>query len=156
MTITRRQLCALPLPLFLSSKAIGQAPQPLSDPATVAAAEREGRVLIYSVTAAENWKYVVKSFRERHPKIVVETLDLPSGPECFERYFAESATNSSTCDLIFTQGRDQWFEFQRRGELLAYDSTQSQSWPLWSKPYPGMYTPAVVPVSRLTRSASLT
>jgi iron(III) transport system substrate-binding protein len=146
MTINRRQMCALSIPILFSSAARSQESNPTADPTLVAAAEKEGNVLIYSVTAVENWKYVIQDFRARHPKIEITTLDLPSGPECFERFFAESATNSRTCDLIVTQGRDQWLEFQRRGELLPYESTQAGNWPAWSKPYPGMYTPAVVPV----------
>jgi iron(III) transport system substrate-binding protein len=147
MTITRRQICALPIPFIISKFAIGQTTNLETDIATtVAAAEREGTVLVYSVTAAENWKYVLQSFHDRYPKITVNTLDLPSGPECFERYLSESATNSRTCDLIFTQGRDQWLDFQKRGELLPYESKEAAKWPDWSKPYPGLYTPALVPV----------
>lgn len=146
MTITRRQFCVLPLPILFSASAISQTVKSASNATLVAAAEEEGSVLIYSVSAAENWKYVIQSFRERHPKITINTLDLPSGPQCFERYLAETSTNSRTCDLIMTQGRDQWLDFQQRGELLAYESSEAANWPTWSKPFLGMYTPIMVPV----------
>lgn len=142
MNITRLLLLSLLIQMFASSAANAQASAAHSpDPVLVASAEKEGSLLLYSVTSAENWKSVIQAFNARYPRIAVATLDLPSAPECFERFSAESATNSRTADLIVAQGRENWLDFYKRGELLPYESPEAPNWPAWSKPVPGLYSP---------------
>ena len=112
----------------------------------VAAAQREGGLLIYSIMSPENWRPVIAGFGARYPGIKVETLDLPNTREVFERYLAERGTNSRTADLLATADPAAWIEFQRRGELLDYASPEAAAWPSWSKPLPGVYTISADPL----------
>jgi iron(III) transport system substrate-binding protein len=140
--INRRTALALPA-LILANRAEAQgAPSsyPQGYQEIVAGAEKEGSLLIYSIMSAENWRPVLEGFNKRYPKIRVETLDLPNSREVFERYLAERGTNSRTADLLATADPGGWIEFQRRGEVLPYESAESAAWPAWSKPWPGVYT----------------
>jgi iron(III) transport system substrate-binding protein len=106
----------------------------------VAAAEREGSLLIYSVMSPENWRPVITGFNARYPNIRVETLDLPNTRDVFERYLAENATNSRTGDLLATVDPAGWIELHRRGEVMNYKSPEDAAWPEWAKPLSGIYT----------------
>jgi iron(III) transport system substrate-binding protein len=112
----------------------------------VQAAEREGSLLVYSIMSAANWRPVLEGFNRRYPNIKVETLDLPSSREVFERYLAERATNSRTGDLLATADPGGWIDFHRRGEILEYASPEAAAWPEWSKPFPGFYTISADPM----------
>ncbi|NBP40079.1 MAG: ABC transporter substrate-binding protein, partial [Betaproteobacteria bacterium] len=82
----------------------------------VSAAKKEGRLLIYSIMSAENWRPVIQGFNKLYPEIKVETLDLPNSRDTFERYLAERATNSKTGDLMATADPIGWMDFHARGE----------------------------------------
>lgn len=159
MTIIRRR-SVLTLPLagalgaaispVLSRPAIAQGAQPSAQGAPagyptgyneiVAAAQREGSLLIYSIMSPENWRPVIQGFSQRYPGIRVETLDLPNTRDVFERYLAERSTNSRTGDLLATAEPAGWIELSRRGEVLEYKSPEDDAWPAWGKPLPGVYT----------------
>jgi iron(III) transport system substrate-binding protein len=113
----------------------------------VAEAEREGSLLIYSIMSPENWKPVIEGFNKRYPKIKIETLDMANARETFERYLAESKTNSRTGDLIATADPAGWIDFHDRGEILDYVSPEAGAWPAWSKPFPGIYTVSSDPMA---------
>ena len=112
----------------------------------VSAAKKEGRLLIYSIMSAENWRPVIQGFNKLYPEIKVETLDLPNSRDTFERYLAERATNSKTGDLMATADPIGWMDFHARGELLDYQSPEASAWPSWSKPLPGLYTISADPL----------
>lgn len=157
-TIRRRSVLTLPLagalgaalPAALSRPAIAQGAQPSAQGAPagypagyseiVAAAQREGSLLIYSIMSPENWRPVIQGFNARYPGIRVETLDLPNTRDVFERYLAERSTNSRTGDLLATAEPAGWIELSRRGEVLEYKSPEDEAWPAWGKPLPGVYT----------------
>lgn len=143
----RRTALALP-GLILADRAFGQGASAQGAPANypqgyqdiVAAGEKEGSLLIYSIMSAENWRPVLEGFNRRYPKIKVETLDLPNSREVFERYLAERGTNSRTADMLATADPSGWIEFQARDEVLPYESPEAAGWPAWAKPWPGVYT----------------
>lgn len=157
-TIRRRSVLTMPLagalgaaiPPVLSRPAIAQGAQPSAQGAPagyptgyneiVAAAQREGSLLIYSIMSPENWRPVIQGFNQRYPGIRVETLDLPNTRDVFERYLAERSTNSRTGDLLATAEPAGWIELSRRGEVLEYKSAEDDAWPAWGKPLPGVYT----------------
>jgi iron(III) transport system substrate-binding protein len=156
--IRRRSVLTFPLaaalgsaiPSALSRPAIAQGAQPSGQGAPagypddykdiVAAAQKEGSLLIYSIMSPENWRPVIQGFNARYPGIKVETLDLPNTRDVFERYLAERSTNSRTGDLLATAEPAGWIQLHRRGEVLEYKSPEDAAWPAWGKPLPGVYT----------------
>lgn len=136
---------ALPLP------ALAQQAAPLGPP-DPAAAQREGRLVIYSNMQAENWRPVIQGFNQKHPGIRVETIDIGSR-EVMERYLAERGTGSATADLLATAQPDGWIDFSRRGEILEYVSPEAGAWPDWAKPLPGLYTISADPLIFLWNNA---
>ncbi|MGL4285868.1 MAG: ABC transporter substrate-binding protein [Phreatobacter sp.] len=150
-TIDRRDVLALSLVSALGIPAARAQGLPAGYPEsyrdTIAQAEREGSLLIYSIMSPENWRPVIEAFNKLYPKIKVETLDLPASRESFERYLAERSTNSRTADLIATADPGGWIDFQARGEILDYVSPEAKAWPDWSKPFAGLYTVSSDPMA---------
>ncbi len=147
--IGRRSALALPALLLPTTLRAQSGPPPGYSQdyrEVVAGAEREGSLLIYSIMSAENWRPVLEGFNRRYPKVKVETLDLPNSREVFERYLAERGTNSRTADLLATADPSGWIEFQKRGEVMPYESPESAAWPAWAKPWPGVYTISADPL----------
>src|SRR3546814_5699655 len=93
---------------------------PADYPEIVAAAKKEGRLLVYSSMTTDQWSGVVAQYRRLYPSITVETLDLGTS-EITERYLAERGSNSQTADLLAT-GPEGWIELQRRDEIVDYIS----------------------------------
>lgn len=112
----------------------------------VKAANAEGTLLIYSIMAAENWKPILSRFGALYPQIKVQTLDLPSQSEPFERYLAETATKARTADLIFSPGNENWIDLFKRGEILPLQLVEAQGLEKWMVPFPGLCGLSVTPV----------
>jgi len=111
----------------------------------VQASKEEDPLLVYSVMAEYNWKPVLEAFNELYPWIEVETLDL--GGELFERYYAETATDAQTADLMITADPSGWLEFvKNKGEAVDYESPERSKLPDWSMPLPGLYTMSTDPM----------
>ena len=91
------------------------------------------------------WAGVVERYNQLYPWITVQSLDLGS-TEVFERYLAERGTGSQTCDAIVTVSLEGFIEFQRRGEIMEYESPELPHVQDWSVPYPGLYTIAIDPL----------
>lgn len=108
-------------------------------------AEDEGRLLVYSNVAEYNWRELIETFHDRHPKIRIETLDL--GPaEAFERYYAETSAGKRSADMIVVAAPDAWQRFIANGGVADYSSPEAGHVPDWSKPSPGVYTLATDPM----------
>lgn len=110
----------------------------------VEASKSEQGILVYSVMAADNWKPVLDSFREKYPWIKVETLDLSN--EIWSRYYTEKSASSRTADLIISLSVGPWLDFVERKEVLEYESPEASKVPDWSKPFPGVYSVSADPV----------
>jgi iron(III) transport system substrate-binding protein len=149
MTIHRRAVLSWPLAGVLGAAGVASAQQhsERSRDDLVKAANAEGNLLIYSIMAAENWKPILARFSALYPKIAVQTLDLPSQSEPFERYLAETATKSRTADLIFSPGNENWIDLHKRGEIMPLALPQAEGMESWMMPVPGLYGLSVTPVA---------
>lgn len=117
-------------------------------------AEKEGRLLVYSNVAEYNWRPLIEEFHERHPSIKVETLDL--GPaEAFERFYAETASDKRSADMLVVAAPDAWQRLIARGGVADYASPEADKVPDWSKPSPGVYTLATDPMLLIYNKALL-
>jgi iron(III) transport system substrate-binding protein len=154
MDATRRAIISLPFASALAP--VCSFAQSVIKPAnddTVRAANAEGGLLVYSIASAENWKPVINRFNAIYPQIKVQTLDLASQSEPFERYLAEIATNSKTADLICCSGKDYWANLYKRGEILPYGSPEAVGLERWMSPVPGLYATSCTPVGLVWNNA---
>lgn len=110
----------------------------------VDAAKKEGKLQIYSIMSATNWKPVVEGFKKRYG-IDVETVDA-GATEVFTRYYAEAGGGARSADLIITSAPDAWQDFIKRGELAEYKSPEDPYVPGWSKLAPGVYSASSDPM----------
>lgn len=112
---------------------------PTSYARMIEASHSEPSVFVYSNVADTNWKPTLAAFHERYPWIKVATAD--SGPAIsFERYYAESAANRRTADVIVSGAPDAWMRFLDRGQVADYVSPEGDHLPQWSMPSKGLYT----------------
>lgn len=103
----------------------------------VEAAKKEGKLQVYSIMSATNWKPVVEGFKKRYG-IEVETVDA-GATEVFTRYYAEAGGGARSADLIITSAPDAWQDFIKRGELATYTSPEDSYLPAWAKLAPSVY-----------------
>ena len=88
-------LCLL-LTLAPSASAQGLPPgYPADYQTTIAAAEQEGSVGVYSTTDSASADALLKDFRALYPKVQVKYYDLNS-TEVYNRYLSEAAANAET------------------------------------------------------------
>lgn len=111
----------------------------------IEASKKENSLLVYSVLAQYNWAPVIAGFNKLYPWIKISTLDL-GGEEVFQRYYADRASGSQTGGLLLTPAVETWIDFVKRGNLVAYNSPESDKLPEWSRPFPGLYTVSADPL----------
>ncbi len=111
----------------------------------IEASKKENSLLIYSVLAQYNWAPVIAGFNKMYPWIKISTLDL-GAEEVFQRYYADRASGSQTGGLLLTPAVETWMDFAKRGNLVAYNSPESDKLPAWSRPLPGLYTVSADPL----------
>ena len=111
----------------------------------VEGSKKEGKLVVYSIMAAYNWKPVLEGFKKHYPWIDVQTLDLGSS-EVFERYYSERASGSRTGDLIIAGAVDKWLQLLAKGEAVDYESPEIPKLPKWSVPRKGLYTVSADPM----------
>lgn len=110
----------------------------------VAAARKEGRLLVYSNMSNPNWAPITRAFNQRYPDIKIDMLDL--GGESVPRYLAEKATGVTTADMIVTAHQVSWIDMARRGEIADYTSPEQSAAPDWSRPFKGLHTISTDPL----------
>ena len=93
----------------------------------IAAAEKEGEVLVYSIMSAENWAPVIEEFNKLYPFIKVTTLDLGSY-EVFDRYLSEVAAGTPSADMIISAAPDVFPNFIK-DHAMKYVSPEAQFYP---------------------------
>ena len=111
----------------------------------IEASKKENSLLIYSVLAQYNWAPVIAGFNKMYPWIKISTLDL-GAEEVFQRYYADRASGSQTGGLLLTPAVETWMDFAKRGNLVAYNSPETDKLPAWSRPLPGLYTVSADPL----------
>src|SRR5258707_2988343 len=143
------RLC-LSLALLLSgSVALAQtAPPgyPADSAQTIAAANKEGKVVIYSALDTKAAQPLVKDFNALYPNIKVEYSDLNS-TELYNRFIAESASGQGSADVMWSSAMDLQVKLVDEGQALAYQSPETPKLPTWAvyknQAYGTTYEPAV-------------
>lgn len=97
----------------------------------IAAAQREGTVVVYSTTDEHEVVGALGAFRARYPFLRVDYRELAS-PELYDRVIAESRAREPTGDLIWSSAMDLQIKLVNDGYAQAYASPEKPYLPDWA------------------------
>jgi iron(III) transport system substrate-binding protein len=113
---------------------------------TIAAANKEGKVVIYSALDTKAAQPLIKDFNALYPNIKVEYSDLNS-TELYNRFIAESASGQGSADVMWSSAMDLQVKLVDEGQALTYLSPEAGKLPTWAvyknQAYGTTYEPAV-------------
>lgn len=98
---------------------------------TIAGAEREGALTIWSSTDIGAVSGLLAGFRRHHPTIAVHYADLPAR-DIDDRFRAESAAGKPNADLIWSSAMDLQIKLVNDGYAQSYVSPESGALPHWA------------------------
>src|SRR6188472_1367122 len=96
-------------------------PAPYAD--TIAAAKKEGKVVVYSTTDTAAAGFLVKDFQALYPGISVEYNDMNS-TEVYNRFISEKAAGAGSADVLWSSAMDLQIKLVNDGGALAYASPE--------------------------------
>ena len=133
-----------------SVSALAQTPPagyPADYPQTIAAAKKEGKVVIYSALDTKAAQPLIKDFNALYPDIKVEYNDMNS-TEMYNRYIAEVAANQGGADVMWSSAMDLQVKLVDDGQAMTYKSPEAGKLPQWAvykdQAYGTTYEPAVI------------
>ena len=101
---------------------------PTTAPEVVAAAEKEGKLVIYSTTDSASAGALLKDFAALHPAIQVEYDDLNS-TEVYNRFVSEAAAGAASADLLWSSAMDLQIKLVADGYAVPYASPEARALP---------------------------
>ena len=143
------QRVALATLLALAFPALGQnvpAGYPADYAQTIAAAKKEGKVVVYSALDTKAAQPLIKDFNVLYPDIKVEYNDMNS-TEMYNRFIAESASGQGGADVMWSSAMDLQVKLVDDGQAMTYVSPEASKLPSWAvyknQAYGTTYEPAV-------------
>jgi iron(III) transport system substrate-binding protein len=133
---------------LVPAAAIAQVPAgyPADYAQTIAAAKKEGKVVIYSALDTKAATPLIKDFSALYPDVKVEYNDMNS-TELYNRFIAEVASGQGSADVMWSSAMDLQVKLVDDGQALAYKSPEAGKLPGWSvyknQAYGTTYEPAV-------------
>ncbi len=104
---------------------------PASYTETIAAAKKEGKVVVYSTTDTAAANFLIKDFQALYPGISVEYNDMNS-TEVYNRFISERAANAGSADVLWSSSMDLQIKLASDGGALAYASPEIAHLPTWA------------------------
>ena len=98
---------------------------------TIAAANKEGKVVVYSSTDAAQVRPLLDDFKALYPNITVEYNDLNS-TELYNRFISEAAANAGTADVLWSSAMDLQIKLVNDGYAQPYQTPELKALPEWS------------------------
>jgi iron(III) transport system substrate-binding protein len=98
---------------------------------TIAAAKKEGKVVIYSALDTKAAQPLIKDFEAAYPGIKVEYNDMNS-TEMYNRFIAEAASGQGSADVMWSSAMDLQVKLVDEGHALAYASPEASKLPKWA------------------------
>ena len=139
--------------LTLSAASISAAESPL-----VAAAKREGRVVVYSVLSAAAAQPLIADFEAAYPGIKVDYDGDKGSNDMDARFRRESAAGEPTADVVWSSAMDMQMQLVAQGYAETYRSPEARGLPRWAnyraKAYGTTLEPVVIVYNRNTLPAS--
>jgi iron(III) transport system substrate-binding protein len=105
---------------------------PAADEATVAAARKEGKVVVYSVLSNKAARPLVDGFRALHPGIEVAYDGEGGSTETHDRHLAEVAAGKPSADVMWSSAMDLQMKLVMDGHAAGYASPESPHLPGWA------------------------
>lgn len=99
--------------------------------AIIEAANKEGKVVIYTSTDLSQLKQFSAAFKARYPKIELEFNDLGT-TGTYNRVISEAAAGQTTADLSWTNAMDQQIQLVSDGLAQGYASPEAKNIPDWA------------------------
>ncbi len=141
------------LSILAGACAVGAAlaqPVPAGYPAdyaqTVAAAYKEGKVVVYSALDTKAAQPLIKDFQALYPGVKVEYNDMNS-TEMYNRFIAEVASGQGSADVMWSSAMDLQVKLVDEGQAMTYASPEAGKLPGWAvyknQAYGTTYEPAV-------------
>jgi iron(III) transport system substrate-binding protein len=136
-------LATIALPVCAQSVPAGY---PADYAQTIAAAKKEGKVVVYSALDTKAAQPLIKDFVALYPDIKVEYNDMNS-TEMYNRFIAESASGQGSADVMWSSAMDLQVKLVDDGQAMAYKSPEASKLPQWAvykdQAYGTTYEPAV-------------
>jgi iron(III) transport system substrate-binding protein len=98
---------------------------------TIAAAGREGKVVVHATTDAIAANPLIRDFRAAYPTVEVEYHEMNSS-ELYNRFLAESAAGAVGADVLWSSAMDLQFKLVNDGHAQAYRSPEAAKLPEWA------------------------
>ena len=98
---------------------------------TVAAARKEGRVVVYSVLSNKAAKPLVDDFRALYPGIEVAYDGDQGSNETYDRFLAETRAGAGP-DVMWSSAMDLQLKLVEDGHALTYRSPEARHLPAWA------------------------
>ena len=98
---------------------------------TIAAAKKEGKVVVYSTTDTAAAGFLIKDFQVLYPGISVEYNDMNS-TEIYNRFISERAAGAGSADVLWSSAMDLQIKLVSDGGALTYASPEIASLPSWA------------------------
>jgi len=96
-----------------------------------AAAQKEGKLVIYSSTDSASVEPLLQDFKSLYPFLQVEYNDLNT-TEVYNRFIAETASGSGGADLLWSSAMDLQLQLASKGHALTYASPEISGLPKWA------------------------
>jgi iron(III) transport system substrate-binding protein len=118
---------------FAAAAAFAQVPAgyPASYAETIAAAKKEGKVVVYSTTDTTSAAPLIKDFQTLYPGISVEYNDMNS-TEIYNRFISERAANAGSADVLWSSSMDLQIKLVSEGGAMTYASPEISHLPSWA------------------------
>ncbi len=104
---------------------------PADYPSVIAAAEQEGKVVVYSTTDSASADALLKDFRALYPRVQIQYHDLNS-TEVYNRFLSETAAKADTADVLWSGSMDLQLKLVSDGHAMVYRSPESAHMPKWA------------------------
>lgn len=98
---------------------------------TIAAAEQEGRLVIWSTTDSAQVRDLLDGFRKRYPRVTVAYAEMGSN-DIYDRFLRDVRGGRPTADLLWSSAMDLQIKLVNDGYAQSYSSPESRALPDWA------------------------
>lgn len=98
---------------------------------TIEAANKEGKVVVYSALDTKAAQPLLRDFSALYPNVKVEYNDMNS-TELYNRFIAEQASGQGGADVMWSSAMDLQVKLVDDGHAMTYKSPEAKAMPGWS------------------------
>jgi iron(III) transport system substrate-binding protein len=131
--MSRISVAVLALVVATAATAAGQVPDsyPPDYAKVIEAADREGKLVVYSTTDSAAAAQLLRDFATIYPRVRVDYIELNSG-ELYNRFLNETAAGADTADVLWASSMDGQIKMATDGHAATYASPEAPALPKWA------------------------